>query len=484
MSGLGRTALLGSLATAAGAMGGFLGRFAVNIALARILTPVEFGEFALAMLQAEFLGLIVAFSFPQALLQLEDDYEHLAGTVFWMSFALAAALFAAALAVTPFIAAEHGPTVGACFLWMAAARLTTSCADTFMSLQQRRYRFQSAAALQLSGVIIGSLAALGLALVDPSPFALVVRDAAPSVVVTVVLGALLFRREGRALFRFDRRSARAVWSLGRSLFLNRVFEVVQGRVDQLVVGLALGTRELGFYQQARYLLQLPQATVAPIAGVVGLRTMSGLRDDPRRQARVFELTQFAVTRLILIFAIGAAVAGDLAVRVVLGPGWAPTGEVVMLFSPWLVPWSLAANYKVMLIAERRFAPILWATGLAAAALAAVAIPLATWVGIDGLIAANLIVVAGYLAIMMRATPRHLVVAGWVYVPTAVAAAVATAVGWGVRAAAADLAAWWPQSLALVAAFGAFGLASLLLEGRRLRTELRYVVTTLRGRPAG
>jgi O-antigen/teichoic acid export membrane protein len=482
LSDFGRRALLGSLTTAAGSFGGFAGRFIINAIIARHLTPVDFGQFTLAMVSAEFLGILGAFSFPQTLLQLDDDHEHVVGTVLWMSVGLAVALLVVALGVWPFVTDAYGPVVGGCFLAMAGSRLTVGIGDTLVAAQQRRYAYHSAALVQLVGVIAAALGALSIALVAPSPWALVVRDVGPQVIVTFALGAWLLRHEGRALFVFNRRAAREVWGLSKALFLNRALEIAYLRVDSLVVGTALGERELGFYQQARYLAGLPSALVAPISGVVGLRTMSALRDDPRRQGRVFVLTQFAITRLLILFAVGAAIGGDFATRVILGPGWEPTGRLLQLFAPWLVIMPVAQNYKVMLIAIRRFPPIFWATGVSAAMMAACALPLALWLGTDGLVLGNLAAVIAYLWIKVAATPPHLAVGASTYVPTALAGAGAVGAGWAARVAlGAALGGWWPAVVALAVGFTAFLALSWLLERGRLKVEVGYVRGFIRAR---
>jgi len=482
VSDFGRKALLGSLTTAAGSLGGFAGRFVINAIIARHLDAVDFGQFALAMVSAELLGMVASFSFPQTLLQLGDEHEHIVGTVLWMSVALALALFAGALVMWPFVSDAYGDVVGSCFVAMVGSRLVASVAETLVGAQQRRYAYHSAALTQLVGVIVAALAALWLAVSHPSPWALVVRDAGPALVVVVALGTFMLRREGARALRFDRGTAREVWQLSKALFLNRAFEIAYNRVDSLVVGTALGERALGFYQQARYLAGLPSAAVAPVAGVVGLRTLSALHDDPRRQGRAFQLTQFAITRMLMVFAIGAAVAGDLATRVVLGPGWEPTGHLLQLFTPWLVVYPVAQNYKIMLIAIRRFPPIFWATGVSAAILAACAVPLALWLDSTGLVLGNLVAVIAYLWIKVVATPPHLAVEASTYVPTAIAGAGAVAAGWGLRLAlAGPLDGWWPVVVGLVGGYVVFAALTLLLERGRLKAELSYVLNIVRSR---
>jgi len=482
---LGRTAILGSLTTAMGSMGGFVGRFIANAILARLLLPVDFGDFVLAMIFAELVGMIAAFSFSQALIQLEDRYEKLVGTVLWMDLGVATCIFLVSLGLWPLVASLHSPIVGQCFIAMSAGRVLGSFGNTLMAAQHRRFRYHRVALLKFLSVAFASALAVVLALLVPSPLVLAVRDAGPRVFITLVLGATTLLREPRRFREFDRRAAAAVWGLGKALFLHRSLQVLQARVDQLVIGLILGNEKLGLFQQARYLSGLPPALVEPVAGVVGLRTLSALHAEPAKQARAFALTQFAVTRVIVLFVVGAGVAGDLAVRVILGAQWSETGELLMLLAPWIVLFTIASNYLVMLTAVRRFTPIYIATAATAFTLATTSVPLGLLLDVEGVVLANYLAVVTYLVVLTRATPDHLRVDKLVYLPALLAGALAVGVGLALRLGL-DLGglAWAPRAaLALAAAMVTYGLTLWLAEGPRLRAEVRYVRDVLRRRRA-
>ena len=82
MREVGRNALLGSMTTLGGSLAAFVIRFFVNAHLARVLMPEAFGVYAQAAVYAAFAGILIAVSFPQALVQLSDrlDSADLAAT--------------------------------------------------------------------------------------------------------------------------------------------------------------------------------------------------------------------------------------------------------------------------------------------------------------------------------------------------------------------------------------------------------------------
>ncbi|MCA9517480.1 MAG: oligosaccharide flippase family protein, partial [Myxococcales bacterium] len=481
---LGRKALLGTLTTGLGSLGGFAVRFVVNAIIARQVEAVDLGEFTMAMAEAELIGLLGSFSFPQALVQLEDRYEKLPGTVLAMSVTLTVALFLVSLAVWPFVAAAHGDAVGHVFIAMAAARVLAVTNETLLSGQMRRFHYHRAAMIQFLSVAAGSALALVVAYVAPGPFVYVVRDAGPPALVTFAVGgwALLFDR--RRTFGFDREAARAVWQLGRSLFTTRLVEVLYARIDQLVVGAIAGKDALGYYQQARYLSGLPGAAMGPVINGVGLRTFAALHDDPRRQGRVFELTQLVITRAMLAAAVATAVGGDLIVRVVLGPKWEPAGALLQWSAGLMLLMMLGQNLRVALIAMRDFRPVWLGQIVAAAVLAAACLGLGLWLDALGAVIATTLAWAAYLVILVRGLPRHLVVNPRHYLVTLALGTVAIGAGLAVRAALPASVARAPSALLGTAvALAAYVTATWALEGKMLRAELRYVRDVARRGPA-
>lgn len=480
---LGRKALFGTLTTGLGSLGGFAVRFVVNAIIARQVGAIDLGDFTMAVAEAELIGLLGSFSFPQALVQLEDRYEKLPGTVLVMSVALALVLFLVALAAWPFVSAAHGELVGECFLAMAASRIVTNTSASFLSGEVRRFHYHRAAMLQFLSVAFGSLLALALAYVAPGPFVFVVRDVAPPALVALGYGAWALARDRASLFGFDRVAAKAVWQLGRSLFLTRLVEVVYSRVDQLVVGVVAGRESLGFYQQARYLAGLPAAAMSPVIHGVGLRTFAALSDDPRRQRRIFDLTQLVITRTMLVAAIGTAVGGDLIVRVVLGPNWGPVGPLLQWASLLILLTPLVSNVQTVMIALRRFRPLVVGQLLSAGVLAGACLGLGVYLDALGAVLGGTIALSTFLGLLVRYLPEHLAIDARNYLVTLALGAGAIAVGLGVRAALPAAVGRVPSALAgTAAALVAYAVTTWLLEGRMLREELRYVRSVVRRGP--
>lgn len=483
MSNLGRRAVVGSLSTAGGNLGGFLLRFAVNAVLARTILPDDYGAYGFAVIYALFVNLLQSFSFQQALLQL-GDMPGLFETTRRYALGLAAAGALVGLLMFPIVAAVHSLVVAECFLGLVVVQAIATYSGSYELLLYRSFRFNLIAALRIVSVGVSLCVALPIGLAHPGPFVLVIRDGVPPIISLGVVGWVVRRQrlahQPGVDGPYNRETGRAVWKLGKDIALTRAFEAFFQRVDSMVVGAALGEKMLGYYDQARYLAGLPTAAVAPFGLTVGLRTFAAVRDDRPRLTRAFELTQWAIAHFAAVFSLGAIVAPDLAIFVIYGPTWAPSAELLRFLSLWIIAAPLAINQQMLLTAVTAWSSIRVGYLIAAGVVAALAFPLNLLIGPPGVaLAASLGYAASALWFLGRAR-------AWVTVPVRALAPVLLAI---ILAAAVALVAraWLLPPGALNAVLGAlvglvsFALALLVLERKKLTSELRYLRDVIRRR---
>ncbi len=481
MRDVGRNALLGSFTTAGGSLLGFALRFAMNMALARFIAPEAFGASAQTGVYAAVVGVLQAFSFPQALVQLPDS-PGLAATVRLMTLGSSLALVVLGLLLWPLIAALKGDAVASCFVALVAANGIGAMGSTFEAELQRAHRWHAAAGLKLGANVLALGLVIPLGYLAPSPFILVLRDALAPMLVLLIVLAVRWRRGGLP-GRFDRGTARAVWDLGKALFWNRSLEIIFHKVDSALVGELLGSRTLGLYDQARYLANLPNTAFGPISNTVGLRLLASLRDDPPRLKRAFALLQWGITRGVFVFGLGALLAPTLAVRLVYGPAWADAAPILQAFALWCVVYPISVNHQILLTALQAWAPIRLGFLSALAALVVSAPPLGLALDAAGVALAHTLALSIELVLRARGTAPHL---GFeardhlrVGLPVLAALGLGAALGFAVTPL---LPAGFLGEL-LRFAVGLAGSIALLVavEGRATLAELRYMRDLIRRR---
>lgn len=300
----------------------------VTVVLARILTPADYGLFAIA-LAVQLVGQqAVEFGLPAALVRLpEEPSPHLqgavAGLMLAVSLLLSALLFAAALlAATAF--GGGSKTLDVIAVSGLAMPLYAARAIP-MVLMERRLRFGRVALVEAADTLAFNGFALGAALAGLGAFSL--AGAVPA-------GGLAGMAAAWAVQPFARRPrlklepVRPLAGFGLQVSLIQGIHLLRELGFVSLVAAIGGVPVAGFYAMAKRLFSFPIALTSAVFRV-SFPTLS--RDAslrPRRAARVVLYTAIAAG-LPLALVAGAA---QPLIEVVLGDEWLPTADIVLIGS--------------------------------------------------------------------------------------------------------------------------------------------------------
>ena len=360
---------------------------AIMMTLSRLLTPQDFGMFAIALVFIALAETAGRRGLGPALVQRHDLTEHHIAAALTLAVAVAVPLTAALWILAPLLFSLVGEPEAARVLRILSLSVALSGAGLVSEhLLYRRLRFRALmTATILSQAVGNGLVAIVLALMDRGVEALVWGVVARQAVFSAAV--ILLEPVPPRLFA-GRREIADLLRTGAGFSAIAVFSFLANRGLNLVVARTLGAAALGLYTRA-HALAVVSARLGPVMAKVLLPSMA------RRQHRVerlravhrggIEMLSLAVVPASLMIAMTA----PEIIAVVLGPQWegaAPALRILALagvlqaFSALHVPVirSLGAVYRetwrravffVLLMAGAWLASR-W--GLAAVAAAAVA----------------------------------------------------------------------------------------------------------------
>ena len=313
-----------------------------------MLTPADYGLFAIA-LAVQLVGQRAAeLGLPAALVRMEHDPEPRLQRAIWgvllgTSSLLAIAILLAAFAVTPTLGAGSHTlqvmAVAACAIPFYAARATP------MALMERGLSFGRVAIVETADTLAFNTFALAAALGGLGAF---------SLAGAVVVGGVAGMATAWALQPFARRPTLDLDPVRPLVGFGLQVSVLQGvyLVRELgFVGLIAavgGTSSAGFYAMAKRLFSFPIALTSAVARV-SFPTLSREPElRPQRAAKVAAYTAI-VAGLPLALVAGAI---QPLIAVVLGDAWKPTADVVLLGSlGMMLTASAEATMISMALAE-------------------------------------------------------------------------------------------------------------------------------------
>lgn len=326
----------------------YLVRIVTLMALARLLTPEDFGTMAAAMLVVSFSDIFVRLGIGSALVQrpiLESIHIRAGFTLsLFLGGIFAIMLWVVAPIMVNLFRIESILTV---LRVLSLTFFLKALSIVPRALLQREMRFRTLATIESLSYMVG-YAGVGipLAILGFGVWSLVGAHFAEVTISS--LGALLLRPHD---FRpvIDKHAMRQLLSFGIGHTIARIANYVSTQADKFIVGRWLGVYQLGIYSRAYYFIGTASAIVEAVVGRVLFVAMAQLQHDRERLASAYLRSISLISGILCpVAAVSIVIAPEL-IKVLLGEQW---NEVVNPFRILAVGMLFGAlceisNYLVM-----------------------------------------------------------------------------------------------------------------------------------------
>lgn len=310
----------------------------IQVVLARLLAPADFGVVALLAL---ILGVAAAFvdgGFSTALVQRRviDPVDE--STAFWFSLAAGVVLTAVVAALGVPLAGLYGlPVLAPLTAMLSLTVLAAAVAAVPLALLTRDLNFRAILAVTAASTLISGAVAIWLAVSGAGVWALAWQAVSASIVTAV--GAWIVRPRWPGM-RFSTRAARALWGYGGFVFAATLLDLSFQRLQSVVVGTVFGMTRLGYYNRAETTQQVPSALSSAILGRVSLPVFATMQDDVGRVRGAVSQSVRVLMVVNVPVMTGLAVVAGPAVRVLFGPGWEPAVPLLSILCLAAVVWPV------------------------------------------------------------------------------------------------------------------------------------------------
>ena len=301
----------------------------VQIVMARLLAPEEFGALAIMLVFVNIGNVIVQSGLNTALVQADEIDEADLSTVFWLSFGASLVLFAVVFAMAPVIEDFYAmpymvwPLRVLGFLLLVTAFNSVQVAIVQRELQLRKVFIATIVAVTTSGVV-----GIGAALSGAGLWALVLQQLVYQVVNCLVLG-LQVRWFPR--FAFDPNKARKHFGYGWKLLASGILDQGYQSLSDLIIGKQFSASSLGLVSQGK---KYPQALGSMLDGAIQpvmLSAVSRVQEDvayvKRLVRRALKTSTFLIVPAMTLFGVCA----EPIVRILLGDKWLPCVPFLQMY---------------------------------------------------------------------------------------------------------------------------------------------------------
>ncbi len=248
----------------------------VQLILARLLIPADFGLVAIAALVIAFVGAIRETGFSRAFIQRDDDEKTLFNTVFWMSSFSGVCFYFIIFLTAPLIAKFfHNPDSMWIIRIMGIQMILSSLNTCHNSSLIKKLEYKRIFKINLIPALTPLLVTVPLAYMGYGVWSLVIGHLTGSIIRTF---ALWYFVPIRPLFDIDKIILKKILYFGSLCSMEAVLGWCYVWGDKVIVGYFLSASQLGIYSIASVIIALIFSSVfSPLSIIYPL--LCGIKND-------------------------------------------------------------------------------------------------------------------------------------------------------------------------------------------------------------
>lgn len=367
-------------------------QFGTTAIVARLLTPTDFGIYALASVVLVLARHLGDRGLLSAIVREPVVDPQIIGSAVALSCLLS---FGMALIIGGLVplaglafADAHNGLAWHLLQLMSVSIIIAGVGAPAQALMERELRFRELGLRQFAGVILGTgVVTISLAAAGKGAWSLAYGDVVNTAVVS---GACWWTMRDRWTVSWNTRHVLRIGVIGVQMTVLRVLDVLWTQVPLLVANIYLPAFDVGLYQRSQTLVDLGISYTTGRVGLVMFPVLAA-RQDRIELLRELMPPFVALYSLVLLPAAAfVAIAAPDVIQFVLGPGWEGAARPLALIMLAFAILHVSQPASSQLEARAVFAPRMLGAGIGAAILALCSVVLVGSYGLVGIALAAVI----------------------------------------------------------------------------------------------
>lgn len=291
----------------------------VQIVLARLLAPEQFGLLAIMLVFINVGNTLVVSGLNTALVQSKIAESKDCSTVFWLSLSISLVLYIVVFFAAPSISQFYSSADLAWPLRILGLVLIINAYNAVqVAIVQRHLEFKKIFYSSIASVTISGTSGIILAILGAGLWALVAQQVLYQLINCVVLA---FQVPWKPAFVFNTKRARELFGFGWKLLVSGLLDVGYQSLSDLIIGKQFSTANLGLVSQGK---KYPAAIGSILDGAIQpvmLSAVSHVQSDVAQVKRLIRRALKTSTYLIMPAMVMLALIAHPLVLALLGEQW-------------------------------------------------------------------------------------------------------------------------------------------------------------------
>ena len=293
----------------------------VQIVIARILLPSEYGIVAMMVVFTNIAGIFINNGFNMAIVQKPKADGKDYSTAFTINMVIGVSLYVILYIAAPFIQQFYAQEGMARSLRILALLLIPGALNSIqIAIATREMKFAKLMKCNLTASLCSGVLGVVSALMGLGYWALIIQQLSQSIVLSIVLLGII---KWRPSFGYDRTGAKEMFSFGWKILAAGLLNTIYTELNSLVIGKRYNSADLAFYSKGK---QMPQVLVTGVDTSIRSVVFSALskKQDDLKALHALLYKTININSYVLFFCLGTlAVVAKPLVLILLTEKWLP-----------------------------------------------------------------------------------------------------------------------------------------------------------------
>lgn len=279
--------------------------FIVNLILARVLMPEDFGIMGMIAIFVAISQTLVEGGFTAALIQKKEPTQTDYSTVFFWNTGLSVVLYLVLFVSAPFIADfYHNALLSPVIRVIGLSLINNAITSILLTRLRKTLLFNTIATTNILAYVFSGSIAITLAYAGWGVWSLVAMQLATGLLATIIFSIIT---RWHPSFEFSKDAFRALFGFGGYILVANILQTACQNLQGLIIGRKFSATQMGYYSQAYKLDQVTSYSIPQIIVQVMYPVYSSIQDDKERlqamllmNVRVISFIIFPMLGLLIV----------------------------------------------------------------------------------------------------------------------------------------------------------------------------------------
>jgi len=301
------------------------------IIFARILSPDDFGVYAVLMIFVGFLGMFTDMGTSAVIIHLENPSNKLLSSVFYFNVFVGIFLYIILTILSSYIALFFDMNILKTLLPIIAINfIITSFGVVQKALYEKNLDFKRISIIENIAVIISTIIGVASALYGLGVYSLIIQSLTSSV---LLVGLMWFISGWRPLVFFSFDDIKSIWNYTANLSSFNIINYFARNADNFLIGKYLGSSALGVYNLAYKIMLYPLQNISQVLIRILFPAFSQIQNDNEKFKKAYKRVIFFIALVSFPIMAGLMAIADIFVTVLFGDKWQSLALILLILAP-------------------------------------------------------------------------------------------------------------------------------------------------------